>query len=213
MLYMKLANMKQDNELYEYLKSLSDKKAAAAICMKFATEVLESLACTHDVVQAAMKAVAHEVRAPLVVRNGTVKPIWDKIFTENDILDKEDLEKRVEIEALSIWKGKLVRGRDLDSVKWAVRRGKIAEMYLVETGQFKFSNLKYHDLIDSNGDLVEIKAYEVTSSSAPYVQSDLKRIRTEGWNKSKYMLLFQCKNGIYKLLEKIDIYADYPNHL
>lgn len=128
-------------------------------------------------------------------------------FTENDVKDQSLLEEKIETEALSIFSSNFARkGRTLAEIKRTVRQGKIAEVWLSENTNLKLSDDRYHDLIDSEGNFVEVKAYNVYNSSAPYVQSDLKRIRESTWNRSKWYYLFRCRNGEYQFLEKISIH-------
>jgi hypothetical protein len=126
-------------------------------------------------------------------------------FTESDIKDKKYLEEQIELEAQRLFSSTSSRGRSLEEIRTRVRQGKIAEVFLIETGKFTQAPDIYHDLIDLEGNRVEVKAYNIYNSNAPSVQNDLYRIRTQGWNKSKYMMLFQCKEGKYTFLEKISI--------
>ena len=127
-------------------------------------------------------------------------------FTESDIKDKKFLEEQIESESQDLFSKETTRrGRSIEEIRNRVRQGKIAEVWLTETGKFKLSTDKYHDLVDLEGNFGEVKAYNIYNSNAPSVQNDLYRIRTGTWNKSKYMMLFQCKEGNYKFLEKISI--------
>jgi hypothetical protein len=127
-------------------------------------------------------------------------------FTESDIKDKKYLEEQIELEAQRLFSSTSAqKGRSLEEIRNRVRQGKIAEVWLIETGKFKPAPDIYHDLIDLEGNRVEVKAYNIYNSNAPSVQNDLYRIRTGTWNKSKYMMLFQCKEGNYKFLDKISI--------
>lgn len=125
-------------------------------------------------------------------------------FTVNDIKDKDRLEKMVEKEANQIYNSCIARrGRDLDTIKFTVRQGKIAELYLIENAGYQEADIKWHDLKDENGDYIEVKAYNVLSKDAPFVQRDIMRYKNGSWNKSKWYMLFKVKNGEYELLEKI----------
>jgi hypothetical protein len=127
-------------------------------------------------------------------------------FTIDDIVDKEALEVAVEKEALEIYKSETARaGRDLETVKYFVKQGKIAEFWLIENRGHKPAEKKWHDLLDPQGDLVEVKAYDIWSKDAPGVQRDIKKLRTSSWNFSKWYVLFKCKNGVYDFLEKIQL--------
>ena len=127
-------------------------------------------------------------------------------FTENDILDKDLLERMVEQEAQDIYSSEAARkGRDFESVKLSVRQGKIAELYLIENYGHKKATKKWHDLINPEGEYVEVKAYNTTTSKAPFIERDLMRIKREGWNKATWYVIFKCVDGRYELLEKIRI--------
>jgi len=98
------------------------------------------------------------------------------------------------------------RGRDLDTIKFFVRQGKVAELYLIENHDYDESDRKWHDLKDVNGDYTEVKAYVNTpTSNLPYVERDLRRYRTETWNVSKWYILFNYNDGIYEFVDKIQI--------
>lgn len=127
-------------------------------------------------------------------------------FTVNDIKDKELLLKMINEEARSLFNSPKARnGRTIEEIQKSVIQGKIAEMYLIETGEYFPANKKYHDLRDASGALTEVKSYNVYDKNAPHVIKDLERIRTGGWNESKYYMLFKCVDGEYELLEKITI--------
>jgi len=126
-------------------------------------------------------------------------------FTEADIIDKERLERMIEKEALPIFNsatGNKER-RDFETVKFCVKQGKIAELWLIENRGYDEANKKYHDLVDKNGDYTEVKAYDVTSMNAPYIQKDIKKLRTESWNISKWYIVFKCTHGEYEFLDKV----------
>jgi hypothetical protein len=127
-------------------------------------------------------------------------------FTEDDIKDKERLEQMVEKEANAIYKSNVGNnGRDLDTVKFCVRQGKVAELWLIENREYKEANKKYHDLVDKDGNYTEVKAYSVDNVNAPFIQKDLKKIRTESWNTSRWYIVFKFTHGEYEFLEKIEI--------
>ena len=126
-------------------------------------------------------------------------------FTEADIIDKERLERMIEKEALPIFNsatGNKER-RDFETVKFCVKQGKIAELWLIENRGYDEANKKYHDLIDKNGEYTEVKAYDVTSMNAPYIQKDIKKLRTESWNSSRWYIVFKCTHGEYEFLDKV----------
>jgi hypothetical protein len=125
-------------------------------------------------------------------------------FTYNDVKDKPHLEFLIKEETFRIFNSKNARkGRSAEEISSMVKIGKTAEYYLVELGLYKPAKDIYHDLIDEDDDFVEVKAYDVYDSNAPFVKSELERIRNSAWNKSKWMLLFQYREDTYRFLEKI----------
>lgn len=123
-------------------------------------------------------------------------------FTEADIIDKERLERMIEKEALPIFNADKDH-RDFETVKFCVKQGKIAELWLIENRGYDEANKKYHDLVDKNGDYTEVKAYDVTSMNAPYIQKDIKKLKTESWNISRWYIVFKCTHGEYEFLDKV----------
>jgi hypothetical protein len=131
-------------------------------------------------------------------------------FTIEDIKDKDRLEQMIKKEALSIFNSKKANeARSLDDIEFTVRQGKIAELYLIENCGYKEADKRWHDLIDSRGNYIEVKAYtfngRVLAKNTPFVQRDLHRLRNATWNDSKWYILFRYEDGIYTLLEKIQI--------
>jgi hypothetical protein len=125
-------------------------------------------------------------------------------FTEADIKDLDRLEKMIEVEAKQIFKSATGnKGRDLDTIRYCVRQGKIAELWLIENRDYEVAGKKYHDLVDKNGDYTEVKAYDVANVFAPFIQSDLKKLRTSDWNISKWYIVFKCTHGEYEFLDKV----------
>jgi len=128
-------------------------------------------------------------------------------FREADIKDQVRLERMVEKEALQIFNNPDARrGRDLETVKFFVRQGKVAELYLIENHGYSEADKKYHDLKGEDGDYTEVKAYNNTpSSKVPYVQRDLQRYKGASWNISKWYILFNVNDGVYEFVDKIKI--------
>ena len=135
------------------------------------------------------------------------KPNLEKMqFTESDIKDREFLERAIKQETERLYSSNTTRrNRSKEEIEKVVRQGKVAEVFLIETGKYREAVDIYHDLIDENGDRTEVKAYSVMSSNAPSVQNDLYRIRTGNWNHSKWYILFNYNEGVYTFLEKIKI--------
>jgi|694.fasta_scaffold16082_12 hypothetical protein len=122
-------------------------------------------------------------------------------FTENDIRDKELLAKLIEEEAQRIFESpKANRGRTLEQITESVKQSKVAELYLVETGEYDFADIKWHDLRNHSGEYVEVKAYNVRDWEAPFVKKDLEKYRTQDWCKSTWYMLFSYDDGTYEYL-------------
>jgi hypothetical protein len=157
------------------------------------------LLCKHERLSEAKNYTEVEelkfVEAPQVIK-----------FTADDIVDKEKLEKMIQREAEEIFNSENSRkGRDLETIKMSVRQGKVAELYLIENFGYHEAHRKWHDLLNRDGEYVEVKAYNTTSSKAPFVEKDLRKIRNEGWNHSSWYILFKFKDGQYEFLEKIRV--------
>jgi hypothetical protein len=112
----------------------------------------------------------------------------------------------IEKEALAIYDSPVARnGRDLESIKWCVRQGKVAELWLIENEGYDESDKKWHDLKKDN-EYTEVKAYTgVWSKDAPFVQKDLRRLRNESWSTSTWYKLFRVEDGLYELLDTIKL--------
>jgi hypothetical protein len=128
-------------------------------------------------------------------------------FREEDIRNKERLERMVKKEAEAIFSSPAARnGRDLETIEFCVKQGKIAELYLIENCGYDEADKKWHDLLDETGEYTEVKAYNnVWSKDAPFVEKDLRRLKNEGWNFSKWYMLFTVVDGEYELLDKIQV--------
>lgn len=129
-----------------------------------------------------------------------------KQFRKEDIKDQQYLKQEIQNEASRIFNSPVAsKGRSFDNIKASVEQGKVAEIWLTENFPFTLAKDVYHDLLDDEGNYVEVKAYSVKDSKAPYVVDALTRIANGTWNKSKYMLLFNYNQGTYTFLEKIMI--------
>jgi hypothetical protein len=129
-----------------------------------------------------------------------------KSFTQDDVRDKALLESLITEETNRIFESdKARKGRTRDQVYAMVKQGKIAEVYLKETGRFEFADIKWHDLVNSYGEYCEVKAYDVNDWMAPSVIRDITRYKTESWCKSTWYYLFQYRSGTYKLLAVLRI--------
>lgn len=114
--------------------------------------------------------------------------------------------KLVKEEALRIFESERARkGRTYEQIEKSVFQGKVAELFLIENHGYLPAERKYHDLKDLEGNYIEVKAYKNASFESPYVKEDLTRIKKGGWNESKYYILFSYKDGVYELVEKIQI--------
>ena len=87
--------------------------------------------------------------------------------------------------------------KSLEELKDAVRQGKVAEQWLIENHSFTQAHLKYHDLVNSDREYVEVKAYSYGDIFSPFVTKDLIRYRDANWSKAKWYILFNCVDGVY----------------
>lgn len=127
-------------------------------------------------------------------------------FTIDDIRNRERLEQMVKAEADAIFNSPEARkNRSYDAIYASVQQGKVAELWLIENEGYEEADKRWHDLKDVCGEYVEVKAYSINDSGSPFVQKDLKRLRTEGWNTSKWYMLFKYDYGVYTFLEKIQL--------
>jgi hypothetical protein len=121
-----------------------------------------------------------------------------KNFTYEDIKDKAELERLIEEEAQAIWsQEKNRRGRTYEQLKDSTRQGKVAEHWLIENENFTRATIKYHDLVNSQGDLVEVKAFSYGDLHSKFVVENVQKYKTADWNYSKWYVLFNCVNGVY----------------
>jgi hypothetical protein len=121
-----------------------------------------------------------------------------KNFTYEDIKDKVELERLVEEEAQSIWaQEKNRRGRSFEELKQSTRQGKIAEQWLIENENFTRATVKYHDLVNQQGELVEVKAFSYGDLYSKFVVDNVQKYKIATWNYSKWYVLFNCINGVY----------------
>ena len=121
-----------------------------------------------------------------------------KNFTYEDIKDKAGLERLIEEEAQNIWaQEKNRRGRSFEELKRSTRQGKIAEQWLIENENFTRATVKYHDLVNQQGELVEVKAFSYGDLYSKFVVDNVQKYKTATWNYSKWYILFNCINGVY----------------
>lgn len=127
-------------------------------------------------------------------------------FTIEDIKNKDLLRKLVEEETSQILTNtKSSRGRSSEEIRSSVQQSKVAELYLVENGEYTFSELKYHDLLNKNLEIVEVKAYNSNELLPNSVIKDIRKMQSLDWNKSQWYYYFGYVNGIYKLHQRIKV--------
>lgn len=125
-------------------------------------------------------------------------------FTIEDIKNKDLLRKLVEEETSQILT-KSSRGRSSEEIRSSVQQSKVAELYLVESGEYTFSELKYHDLLNKDLEIVEVKAYNSNELLPNFVIKDIRKMQSSEWNKSQWYYYFGYVDGIYKLHQRIKI--------
>jgi hypothetical protein len=129
-------------------------------------------------------------------------------FTKRDIKDQVTLERLIKEEATRIYESDSARhDRSYEQIYQAVSQGKVAEMYMAETDDYDFADLRWHDLKEKkkDGEYIEIKAYSQYSLSAGLLEKEVERIKKSTWNKSKYLIAFLVKDGEYTLYKKITL--------
>jgi hypothetical protein len=125
-------------------------------------------------------------------------------FTIEDIRDKELLKRLVDEESNQIFRNSS-RGRSFEEVRSSVQQSKVAELYLVESGEYSFSDIKYHDLVNERNEIVEIKAYSSTEVLPTFVIKDIRKIQSSDWNKSQWYYYSGYHRGIYTLHQRIKV--------
>lgn len=121
-----------------------------------------------------------------------------KNFTYEDIKDKVELERLIEEEAQNIWvQPNNRRGRSFEELKDSTRQGKTAEQWLIENENFTRATIKYHDLVNQQGELVEVKAFSYGDLYSKFVVDNVQKYKTATWNYSKWYVLFNYTNGVY----------------
>ena len=118
-------------------------------------------------------------------------------FTIDDIKDKDFLYREVEEESLRIFNGQNNRGQTLDEIKEKTLMGKIAECFLIEYFGYKKADKEYHDVMNNEGEYIEVKAYSYGNIFNDFIMRDLNRYKYATWNHSTWYILFNCVNGIY----------------
>jgi len=121
-----------------------------------------------------------------------------KSFTISDIRDIELLVTNINYEANCIHADEKKRkGRTLSQVVDMVRQGKVAEQWLIENHSFTQARLKFHDLVNSDREFVEVKAYSYGDIFSEFIHRDLAKYRDSTWSKAKWYILFNYIDGIY----------------
>ena len=129
-----------------------------------------------------------------------------KSFRADDIRDVELLEENIHKEASAIWENvNLRRWRNFEELKASVRQGKIAEQWLIENHGFTPARIKYHDVVNSDREYVEVKAYSYGDIFASFVQKDLIKYKNATWSQAKWYVLFNCVNGVYNHVATVKI--------
>ena len=106
----------------------------------------------------------------------------DMSFSIDDIEDKHEWSERAMNEAKQIHrKPSTARGRTLNEIYEVTLYGHAAEQYLIETGWMD-DERPYKDLIDPQGDLIEVKCTEHLGN-VPYVLARCQAAKLETWRK------------------------------
>jgi hypothetical protein len=118
---------------------------------------------------------------------GVNYPAPIKSFNTKEV-DIASAERRAKVEYESILTSpNRVRDRRTDEKIYEhTLQGHIAEQYLMDAYQMKDCDLKYHDLVDKDGNIVEVK----TSNKGEHLDKQYDRILGANWNKSTRMISF-----------------------
>lgn len=104
----------------------------------------------------------------------------DMSFSIDDIQDKGEWSERASYEATQIHsKPSTARGRTFNQIYEACLYGHAAEQYLIETG-WEDDERKFKDVIDPQGDPVEIKVTEHLGN-VPFVLARCRTAKLETW--------------------------------
>lgn len=104
-------------------------------------------------------------------------------FNAKKDLNAEELYTRAETEAKLIHrKQSTARGRSLEEIIETVLFGHAAELYLIKHHKFKDDTREYKDVIDPNGNLVEVKVTE-GEYYVSYVLARCNDAARETWRK------------------------------
>lgn len=131
-------------------------------------------------------------------------------FTEKDLdMDKFHIAFEKEIDDISSTSAKnhyaTGKPRTRDEIGDTVYPSKICEEYLVQNEGFTYSDRKWHDVISSDGELVEVKflnEYVNSSMYERYIKGIHNKIKE--YNHSRYIYAFQYIQNEYQLVYILD---------
>ena len=130
-----------------------------------------------------------------------------KEFTFDDIVDKKLFNEIFKKKVQSIYRSSWARqGRTLKQVRSSVKVGFIPEFYIVENTGLEFATGMYNDLIDNNGNIVEIKVRSVgVKTTDEAMQNTINEIRSH--TRIDYLILVHYVRATqtYTLAEKVKI--------
>ena len=116
-------------------------------------------------------------------------------FNKNEV-NKQDVETRAMEDFHRVMNGPNQFGRTPPMIMEHCMIGHYAEQYLIDNFNFKNYDKKYHDLIDPDGKVTEIKVY----NNSNQLKKQLERIKNANWNSSQRFMGFLHNNqGEYTL--------------
>ena len=86
------------------------------------------------------------------------------------------------------------RNRTLDQIKASCWMSTPAELYMSQLDGWKMAEDVYHDVVDDNGDFVEIKCFRDITSENDSIIGFIKKLHEsdeKAWNKSKSIYFFR----------------------
>ena len=121
-------------------------------------------------------------------------------FNKNEV-DLTKVEERAMNEAINVMSGPKAGNRDSDTIMRNCMTGHIAEQWLIDNMDMKDFDEQYHDLIDEDGKIVEVKA----SVSLKKLQEQYDRIKDATWNHSDRMIGFLVTGDTYEMVIDIEL--------
>lgn len=115
-------------------------------------------------------------------------------FNAKTDISAEALKDRAQAEAMEIYsKGSTRRGRSFNEIVEVCMYGHAAEVYLIEKEGYRDDPRPYKDVIDPNGEPVEVKVTE-GDYYVPYVLDRCNKAAKDSWRKYPKKLIIFVNN-------------------